>query len=145
MKPHTYQLVSQRQADAAVSAIGIIIKSLPQVVVMEVVIREYRSSRSLAQNRLMWAWYKQIATHLEETMGEIHSDQAIHALMKQTFLPMQVATIRGEVVRERKSTAKLNTKDMSEYMEKIDMWCSRDLGLVLDHTEDVYQAAMGIK
>lgn len=145
MKPATYTLTTQRSADAAIAAIGIIVKSLPQVVIMEVIIREHRSSRSLAQNRLMWSWNRQIATHLEETMGEIHSDEAIHAYLKQTFLPMQVAKIRGEVVRERKSTAKLNTKEMSEYMEKVDMWASRDLGLVLDHPDDVYHQAMGEK
>lgn len=141
MKPQTYTLTTQRSADAAIAAIGIIAKSMPQVVIMEVIIREHRSSRSLAQNRLMWAWNKQIATYIEETSGEIHSDEAIHAYLKQTFLPMQVATVRGEVVRERKSTAKLNTKEMSEYMEKIDMWASRDLGLVLN----LYHQAMGIK
>ena len=136
---------SPESIDKMIGFLETVRSSFPQAKVLEVEVRDHKTNRSLSQNRLYWRWAREIADHIESTMGEIHSDEAIHALLKQTFLPMRCATIRGEAVRERKSTAKLNTKEMAEYMEKVDQWASRDLGLVLSHPEDLYYQAMGAK
>ena len=136
---------SPESIDKMIGFLETVRSSFPQAKVLEVEVRDHKTNRSLAQNRLIWMIYKQIADYIEETTGEIHSDEAIHSLMKQTFLPMRCATIRGEVVRERKSTTKLSTKEMGEYIEKVEQWASRDLGLALAMPGDLYYQAMGAK
>lgn len=108
----------------------------------EVVIRPFKKSRSLAQNRLMWWWYKHIQRHVFDTKGEWYSDEQIHEWFKDEYLPTNVIEIGGKVKSVRKSTAALKVDEMTEYLEHIDHHCVETLNLVLPHPADLYDYAM---
>ena len=77
-----------------------------------------KSTRSLEQNDRLWKMYEQLGNHI----GMFKDD--VHELMGYKFLRYE-KELNGEVVELIKSTTKLNTKDMSEYQEKIELWASQ--------------------
>lgn len=109
----------------------------------QIVVGPHASKRSLAQNRLYWKWVHAIQQHLLDTAGRHYSDKQIHAWLREKFLPTEVVEIKGEVKEARKSTADLNTKEMSKYLNDIDMYCAAELDLVLPHPQDLWYEAMG--
>lgn len=113
----------------------------------QLTIDEYKTTRSSAQNRLYWMWLKIIADHVthHDTSGTLFSDNDMHDWLREKFLDTRLIEVRGEFVKSRKSTTKLNTKEFTDYLEKIDMFCAQTLNLVLPHPEDLYYSAMGIK
>lgn len=108
-----------------------------------VTVGEYRSNRSTAQNRLLWLWLKLIVDHIKDTTGQIFSDEDMNEWFKEKFLETKIIEFRGEVLKARKSSKKLNTKEFTHYLENIDMYCAENLGLVLPHPDDLYYSAMG--
>ncbi len=108
-----------------------------------IVVGPHVPKRSLAQNRLYWMWAHAIQQHLLDTAGRHYSDKQIHAWLKEKFLPTEIVEIKGEVKESRKSTADLTVKEMSKYLNDIDMYCAADLDLVLPHPQDLWIEAMG--
>ena len=98
-----------------------------------VTIGPYRKSRSHEQNALLWKWYGEIRNHLAETTGEQYQNEDIHEFMKDKFMDRKAITIGNDVRIVAGSTAKLNIADMSEYLERLDIYCADELGLVLTH------------
>lgn len=89
-----------------------------------VTIEPYRKRRTTDQNNYMWAMYEEIAKHTGHTPNEIHE------WCKAQFAPPCRVRIRGDVV-EYRSTAKLNTAEMSEYLERVRAWAATDLNMTL--------------
>jgi len=106
-------------------------------------VRPYRKRRSLAQNRLYWWWLKKIADHINASQGTTFSDEDLHEWLKRRFLGAEVVELQGERVEVRKSTRKLSTQQMTEYLEQIDWYCTEHLQLILPHPEELYWEAMG--
>ena len=79
---------------------------------LEIVVKEWKETRSNAQNRLMWSWFQ----ILEDDSGQPKEDY--HDYFKKQFL-CRVIKIRGKLEKVVGSTAILNTKEMSEHLEKI--------------------------
>jgi hypothetical protein len=77
-----------------------------------------KSTRSLEQNDRLWKMYEQLGNHI----GMFKDD--VHELMGYKFL-RYTKELNGEVVELIKSTTKLNTKEMTEYQEKIELWASQ--------------------
>lgn len=102
-----------------------------------VCVKRYRKNRSLAQNSIMWLWINCIRTHIIESTGKIYSDDDIHEHLKHLFLPTRAVEIGGKASIAPKSTARLTTVEMRDYLEAIDMYCANDLGLQLPHPEDL--------
>jgi len=100
-------------------------------VIQEVTIKPYKKSRSHEQNALLWKWYGEIRNHLAETTGEQYQNEDIHEFMKDKFLDRKAVTIAGDVRIVAGSTAKLNTSDMHEYLNRLDIYCADELGLML--------------
>ena len=70
------------------------------------------------QNRYLWALYKLLSDHTGFTTDEVHE------LCKRYYAPQyEKTTPRGTVQSFTKSTADMNTKEMTDYIEKI-----RDMG-----------------
>lgn len=135
--------INHKRVDVEMPRLGAAIRSLAKAGVdVEVKFGEKKSNRSLAQNRLLWMWNKLIADHVLESTGEHYSDDEIHEYMKSQLLPSKVVEIEGKPVRCRKSTAKLNTRDMADYLNKLDMYCADSLHLVLPRPEDLYYEAI---
>ena len=97
----------------------------------EVLIRKAKSKRSVDQNALYWAWI----TVVEVETGNDKDD--LHEFFKQKFLINQCILVFGKQIEKKPSTTKLNTKEFSEYMEKIRAFCATELDITLLTPDDM--------
>lgn len=102
-------------------------------------IKLYKKNRTAAQNRLMWKWLTCIGDDIGYTENEMYD------IMVDKFLPDEFIEYAGKQVKKNKSTSRLNTKEFTVYLEKIDRFAAAELGIVLPSPEDCYYEAMGIK
>jgi len=79
---------------------------------LEVVIRPYKKNRSIEQNNTYWDWVATIGNDLGYPKDDMHE------VLMRKFLKPHSIEIDGEVI-EVFSTKRLNTKEMSAYMEHI--------------------------
>ena len=93
-----------------------------------VTIAPYRKVRSPSQNNLMWAWLEEVVDHVREHTGEDKDD--IHEFFKAKFCPDSSVQIGGSAMIY-KTTTKLDTAQMSRYLEDIRSWCFSALGISL--------------
>lgn len=90
--------------------------------------------RTISQNSLMWMWYK----CMEEATGQSKDD--FHDYYKAKFLARQIV-IGGRWVTVVGSTTKLNTLQMTNYLEKVKADAATEFGISLPLPEDRnYQA-----
>lgn len=94
------------------------LKSLPLDGSLIVDIGEYKKSRSNAQNRTYWKWIGIIAKEQGYTSDELHD------ILKVRFLGTETKDIDGQLIIQPRSTTKLTTKEMGEYMTKVQMLAS---------------------
>jgi hypothetical protein len=102
----------------------------------EIVIRPFKSSRSLAQNRLYWKWLAVLA----DDTG--HDREELHEYMKRRFLGAEMKTIMGAEIEVPRSTTKLKVREFSDYLMRIEV-LAVELGIVLPHPADLYEKATG--
>lgn len=102
-----------------------VIRSLSVEEPWEVEVRQYRVKRSGAQNRLLWAIYTAMAEHTG------HSPEEVHEAMKSKFLPRRVVTVGNEELVVLGSSAKLDVKEFSDFVEQVQMFASQELGIVV--------------
>lgn len=120
--------------------------------VLEVIVRPYKKNRSLAQNNLLWMWLTEIANFIREEygavmmeqMGSVPTPEDLKDYFQRQFLgfkayPLPDIKYCAERVR---GTSDLNTKEFSEFLNRIDIYAGSELGLKLSHPEDLYQEAM---
>ena len=129
----------------------------------EVIIREHKKERSIAQNSLMWMWITLIAGERGETKNDIHfeckknhlvkiyeRDDADYAKMIESVRVVHKAGMVDEArnladqIVELTSTTKSNVKQFTEYLNDIEK-DAIGKGIPLPHPEDRYYIAMGIK
>ena len=113
--------------------------------VHEVVIREKRANRSLAQNRLLHSWLNEVSEKVAETHGEHVSPTKWKWYFKDLFLGYDVVEVRGKMIHELRHTSNLKVKPFTELLEKIDAYCVTELKVTLPHPSDIYYEAMGIR
>jgi len=106
---------------------------------------EYKPTRSMAINKLLWLWNGRIKEHIQETQGQIYSVDDIHSYFVGFLLPKKVIEINGKERIVREETRKFNNKDMCKYLEMLDFYCAEHLNLILPHPEDLYLEAIGRK
>ena len=88
-------------------------------------VEEYRQSRNLEQNALLWRIYSEIA----EAFGT--SADFVHEYCKREFLGYAETEINGAIVKIGNSTASLKKDEFALYVEKVKAWAACDLGLSL--------------
>lgn len=96
---------------------------------IELVLRHVKKRRTLDQNALYWQWCNLIANGVGE------DKDSIHAAMGRMFLPCRLSRIDKTPVAI--STTSLSTKEMSEYMEKMQAWALQYLNMTLPTPEDL--------
>ena len=84
-----------------------------------------RRKRSLDQNALYHVWVGLIA---KETG---HSHDEIHEWLKRQFLRPVAIIIKGKVHQVPRSTTRLNTREMADYMDAVYQFGVGELGLRL--------------
>ena len=102
-------------------------------------IKLYKKNRSLSQNKLYFMWLKCIG----DDIG--YDSQDLHAIMADKFLPDEIVEYGGKQIKKDKSTSRLNTKEFTEYLEKIDRWAVTEMGIVLPSPDDLIFEAMGYR
>lgn len=113
---------------------------------MVVTIQPLRKNRTLAQNRLMHQWFNEISESYHLTHGEIYAPKAWKEQLKRLFLGFDTMKLPNkDSVFLTKHTADCTTKELTEFMEKIEVYAADDLGLMLTRPEDLYFEAMGYK
>ena len=110
------------------------ISKLPESKQYTIEVRVKRHKRTIDQNRLYWAWLSCIS---EETGNE---REYLHELFKQKYLGCQRHELHNinETVIVRRSTSSLDTKQMAEYMDKVQRFANTEIGIVLPSPDDRY-------
>lgn len=98
----------------------------------------YRKDRVAEQNDLMWRWLRQIEQHGWIGGRQYKADPVWHELAKRELLPESCAKIpqkwatlpSGDQVLMM-GTSDLNTKEMSDYLDRLGAWAANDLGIEL--------------
>lgn len=112
---------------------------------VEITIKEYVKNRSHAQNRLMHDWFNKMSEHYFLTTGESYAPLAWKELLKEKFLGFDMIELPdGTIKAITKHTSDCNTKELTEFLEKIDHYAVTELGLMLPKPDDLWWEAMGI-
>jgi len=98
--------------------------------VYDVDIKVHKENRTVSQNRLYWLY-------LNCLQAETGNDKdTLHEYFKTQFLPFEEKEIFDAVVPIFPTTTKLDTKQFTGYINKIVVFASSELGIVLPNPED---------
>lgn len=97
----------------------------------DITISVKRSIRTISQHRLYWLW----VTCIEQETG--NDKETLHEYFKQQFLGRQSVQIFNTEVYPLRSTTGLNTKEFTDYLNKIQVFASSELGIVLPNPIDL--------
>lgn len=90
----------------------------------KVSIERYTEPRTLSQNALMWLWF----TCIEQETGT--SKQDVHDYYCNLFL-RRTAVIKGKETVIAGSTSRLNTIQMTDFLNKVKADAASELGIML--------------
>lgn len=99
--------------------------------VYDVVIKRHREQRTLSQNDLMWMWFKCI----EDVTGTPKQDIYLHYCKK--FLLRRVS-IGDKTETVYDTSSRLNTQQMTEFLNNIQADAATELGIILPTPQDRY-------
>ena len=106
-------------------------ESKPWRVTME----EYKQNRSMQQNSYYWGVVlPTIQKHVFEHNGLQVSIDDLHDWYRDEFLPKKVVEVRGKVKTFPTSTASLNVKQFSDYLDMI-IYHAAEKGIVVPDPE----------
>ena len=89
-------------------------------------------SRTTNQNRLYRLWLKCLSEELGYTTDELHQ------VMVEKFIGIKSQEIAGVTTKSLPSTTKLSKTQFREFLDKIQLFASVDLGVTLPNPEDRY-------
>lgn len=92
-------------------------------------VSKYKKNRSQAQNRLMWKWLTIIGDHLGYDKEDLHDE------LRLKLGYYRIVESEGKPVTILKESKKFNTKEMQDYMDKIEA-LAMQFGLVLPKPDD---------
>lgn len=90
-----------------------------------ILVSPYRSKRSPEANAYLWAIYAQMVE------GTGHTAEELHSAMKKKFLPPKFITVGDEQVAIIPDSHTLDTKEFSEFVERVTEFASSELGVVV--------------
>jgi hypothetical protein len=96
---------------------------------IKVQVTEPKSTRSLSQNSLYWKWIGIIS----DAIGD--DNDTVHDALRLKFLEVKLSKIDNRAIAS--STTKLNTKEMSDYLNKIEAWAQQFLNITLPTPDDL--------
>jgi NinB protein len=89
------------------------------------IMQVYRRQRSIKQNRLYHLWLKCVSEHTG------HTEEELDLFFKEMFLSWNSKQVLGREVVLPIHTSNLNTKEFTDYLEKIRMFALNDLSVYL--------------
>lgn len=96
-----------------------------------IVITKVVKKRSLAQNRLMWLWFK----CLEMETGQPSQDW--HDYYCKKLLSREMSTPDGEIVKLAGHTSILNTAQMTDFLNNVQSDAATEWGVTLPLPDDL--------
>jgi len=90
-----------------------------------------KDKRTLSQNSTYWLWI----TAIQQETG--NDKNLLHEYFKQKFLGTENITVFDSNLNVAVSTTKLDTKQMSEYMNRIQEFANIELGILLPNPSDL--------
>ena len=95
-------------------------------------IKQIRRRRTIDQNSLYWLWLK----CLQDETGE--DKDRLHEYFKARYLGVSTVEVFGVDVQMSASTTKLDTKEMTHYLDRIQQFALMDLGIALPNPSDLH-------
>ncbi len=108
------------------------IGALPENRKYEANIKQDRVIRTLPQNRLYWLWLGCIC---HETGND---KDYLHEYFGKKYLPKKEMVIFGQMITRPVSTTSLDTKQFTDYLDRIQQFASAELGIVLPDPQSQY-------
>ena len=99
----------------------------------KVVLSEQRKKRTLSQNGLFHAWIKVFAEHIGDAdLEDVKRD------VKRTLLGLRETANRftSEIQLEDYRTSKMDTKELSSFMDRFKAWAQTEYGCYLPYVGD---------
>jgi hypothetical protein len=97
----------------------------------EIKVSKIEKKRSLDQNRLYWLYL----TCISQETGNDKND--LHEFFKRKYCFWNEINMFNESLITIKSTTTLTTKQFTEYLEKIVIFASQELGITLPNPDDL--------
>jgi len=96
----------------------------------KVTLVQYKNVRSIGQNAMYWAILNCIASETGNSSDDMHE------FFKQEFLKARVVKLglTGRAVHP--STKSLDTKEFTDYMDKVKLFANEELGIYIPSVED---------
>ena len=94
-------------------------------------IERYTEPRTLNQNALMWLWFTCIEQETGTDKQDVHDYYCNRYLRRTAFIKGKETVIAG-------STSKLNTVQMTDFLNKVQADAAAELGIILPLPEDRY-------
>lgn len=91
-----------------------------------------REKRTISQCKLLFLWIGCVSHETGYFKDEVHE------IFKKKFLGTEVFEMWGEKVERIRSTANLDTKQFSQYLERIQQFASSEMGIILPNPKDRY-------
>ena len=104
------------------------------------IVDERMATRSLAQNKLYWAWLR----ILSDYTGYANLEE-LRLLLQLEFLGYEFDFKYGnKQIQQVKGTSKLTVKEFREYLQKVEEYSLNTLDCKLPNEDDLYWQAMGV-
>lgn len=123
--------------------VHVVIDGLDPAQAWDVEIREHKSKRSLAQNRLLWSWHAEVQRHLGESTGTWHAVEDIHEYIVRSLLPLRTVEIGGKAMRMRASTSRLRVAQFTDFLRRYEEHARDRWGVQFPHPENLYYESIG--
>jgi len=98
----------------------------------DVNIKLHKQTRTCPQNRLYWMWINAIS---KDTGNEPND---LHEYFGNKWLPEISVQMPDGVLHKNQSTTQLNTAEFTAYLDKIQIFASAELGIILPNPDDLY-------
>jgi len=109
----------------------------------EVIIREKKKDRSLAQNNLLHMWCAQISREVAESHDKYYPASHWKEYLKAMFLGEETIRMGQKTITRTVPTSNLKVGEFAEFLTNIDHYSGAKLKIWLDRPEDLYREAMG--
>lgn len=126
-------------------SIGVVFSTLAKLLqdtgkTYRLTIKEWRETRSLSQNALMWKWLTEINEQAPlQCDANVSGSEMWHNVFKHYYCPKKVIT-NGKVNMSVKSTKMLDVGEMTHYLYKIELWCiERGIKLTIPQDSEYYK------
>lgn len=97
---------------------------------------EKKRPRTVSQNALLWIWFQDIANFFNSTYGDSGwNKQSVHDLFCEMFKTIEILP-NGQIVNKWVETSKLNKKQMTDFMNKVQEYMATEHGATVPLPDD---------